>query len=482
MTVEERIQFAKERQLPQLDISDSGLTEIPEAVFELTHLRTLILGKKYAPTEDTTNRNKINYLPIEMSQLKHLEGLGLSFNDFGEFPSVITNLPRLQTLMLNGNPLGVLSSEISKVRHLRILSLGNTGLIELPEEIGELRRLKILGLAHNQLQELPETFKHFQFLEQLGLANNQFGEIPEVIYRLTELHVLGLANNQIDSFPKELMQLKRLQRLDLQGNPLAPKVIQLAAKGNQAIQHFFFQKANQRQKLLKNIVEGKKEASDRKNIKDRFFRLLNSKNTICSVCDGEKKIKGYIAHLNMRFNNDKCFGCEGEGVATEETIEIHNLLELSNQKKERCRDAIILLVEDEQDFTKKIRAQRPNQQILFEETRRNIMEILQKKRRQIDVRVRQFSTYQLFEQKILIALYNLHLHKITQKERFEKDEFSLDAFHSPANLYGIAKSIEVILGEQEALFDSLMDEEDEDAIADIQDRLNDLVKELKSVK
>jgi hypothetical protein len=384
--------------------------------------------------------------------------------------------------MLNGNPFGVLSPEIAKVRHLRILSLGNTGLIELPKEIGNLRRLKILGLANNQLQELPKSFIHLQFLEQLGLANNQFGEFPEIIYNLSELQVLGLANNQIDSFPKELMQLKRLQRLDLKGNPLAPKIIQIAAKGNQAIQHFFFQKANQRKKLLKNIIEGKKEANDRKNIKDRFFRLLNAKNTICSVCDGEKKISGYVAHLNMRFNKDKCFGCEGEGVANEETEEIHKLLEISNQKKERCRDYIIGLVEDEQDFTRKIRAQRPNQQILFEETRRTIMEILQKKRRQIDVRVKQFSTYQLFEQKILISLYNLHLHKITQQERFEANEFSLDAFHSPANLYGIAKSIEVILSEQESLFDALMDEEDEMIIADIQQRLDELVMELRQVK
>ncbi len=432
MTAEERIAFTKSRNLTQIDLSNCGLTEIPESIFELTQLRTLILGKKYAPNEDKSKRNQISVLPIEISLLKNLEGLGLSFNNLTEFPSIITNLPRLQTLMLNGNPLHLLSPEIAKVRHLRILSLGNCGLMNLPEELGELRRLKVLGLASNELTNLPASFHQLRFLEQLGLANNQFDEIPSVAYQLSELQVLGLSNNQIDSFPKEIMRMKRLQKLDLKGNPLIPKIINVAAKGSQAIQYYFSQKASQQKKRLQDIVEGKKAANERLKLQDRFFRLLKSGSTICAVCDGQKQISGFIGHLNMRFDKDKCFGCEGEGVADEDNEEIHKLLEICNERKERCRDFIIYLVNEEQSFSKKIQAQRPNQAILFEETRRSIIEIIQKKRHQINIRVQQFSNYQFYEQKILIALYNHHLKRITLVEKYENDEFGLD-FVSPAS-------------------------------------------------
>ena len=479
MTAQERIQQAKDKNLRQLDLSDCGLMEIPEEVFELTQLQTLLLGKSYQPTENQDNRNRIAFIPVELSYLKNLQGLGLANNEFDEFPVIVTNLPRLQTLMLNNNQLVTLPPEIGQLRNLQILGLNNNLLLDLPLEIGNLRQLKVLGLTNNRLTNLPDSFIRFRHLEQLGLSNNQLSSIPNVIFDLDELQVAGFSNNEIADFPKELMQLKRLQRLDLKGNPLNPKLINLAAKGHQSIQYFFLQQANQRKRLLKNIIEGKKAAAERSQLKDRFFRILNSKNTICSVCDGSKKVNGHIGHLNMRFDNETCFGCHGDGTADEETEELHKLLEICNQKKERCRNFIIGLVEDETSFTRKIQANRSNKQILFEQTVNTIRDILADKRRQIDSRVRQFSSYQFFEQKILITLYNLHLHQITQKERFDEGDYSLDAFDSHINVFGISRTIETILSEQEALFDSLMETESEDSIKDVNGRLDELMQELK---
>ncbi len=479
MTAQERIQQAKDNNLTQLDLSDCGLMEIPEEVFELTQLQTLLLGKPYQSTDNQDNRNRIAFIPVELSYLKNLQGLGLASNEFDEFPSIISNLPRLQTLMMNDNQLVTLPAEIGQLRHLQILGLNNNLLLDLPPEIGNLKKLKVLGLTNNRLTSLPDSFIRFRYLEQLGLSNNQLTAIPAVIFDLDELQVAGFSNNKIKDFPKELMQLKRLQRLDLTGNPLNPKLINLAIKGHQAIQYFFFQQANQRKRLLKGIVEGKKAAAERNQLKDRFFRILNSKSTICSVCDGSKKVNGHIGHLNMRFDNETCFGCHGDGTADEDTEELHTLLETCNQKKERCRDFIISLVEDETSFTRKIKGNRANQQIIFEQTANTIRDILVDKRRQIDARVRQFSSYQFFEQKILITLYNLHLHQLTQKERFDEGDYSLDVFDSPINVFGISRTIETILSEQEALFDALMDTKSEESIKDINGRLSELIQELK---
>lgn len=482
MTAQERIQQAKDKKLRQLDLSDCGLTEIPEEVFELTQLQTLLLGKSYQPNENQNNRNRISFIPVELSLLKNLQGLGLANNEFNEFPTIVTNLPRLQTLMLNDNQLVTIPLEIGQLRHLQILGLNNNLILNIPKEIGNLRQLKVLGLTNNRLTTLPESFIRFQHLEQLGLSRNLFMEVPFVIFDLDNLQVIGLSNNQIKEFPKGLMRLKRLQRLDLSGNPINPKLIQVAAKGHQAIQYFFFQQANQRKRLLKNIVEGKQAAAERSQLKNRFFRLLKSSSTICSVCDGSKKINGRIGHLNMHFNNETCFGCHGEGIADEETEELHGLLETCNQKKERCRNFIIDLVEDEASFTHKIQANRANQQILFEQTTNTIKDILKDKRRQIDIRVRQFSSYQVFEQKILITLYNLHLHQITQKARFDEGDFSLDYIDSPVNVFNVSRTLDTILIEQETLFDALMEITSEESINDINSRLDELMQELKALQ
>ena len=482
MTAQERIQQAKDNNLRQLDLSDCGLTEIPEEVFDLTQLQTLLLGKSYQPTDNQDNRNRISFIPVELSFLKNLQGLGLAYNEFSEFPTIVTNLPRLQTLMLNNNQLVTIPKEIGQLRHLQILGLNNNLLLDIPQEIGNLRKLKVLGLTNNRLTTLPDSFIRFQHLEQLGLSRNQLVEIPFVILDLDNLQVVGLSDNEIKEFPKELMRLKRLQRLDLKGNPLNPKLIKVASKGHQAIQYFFLQQANQRKRLLKNIVEGKKAAAERSQLKDRFFRLLKSNSIICSVCDGSKKVNGRIGHLNMHFNNETCFGCHGEGTADDETEELHNLLETCNQKKERCRNFIIDLVEDETSFSRKIQGNRSNQQILFEQTANTIRDILKDKRRQIDVRVRQFSSYQFFEQKILITLYNLHLHQITQKERFDEGDFSLDFIDSPVNVFNVSRTIDTILIEQETLFDALMDLNNEESINDINGRLDELMQELKALQ
>jgi Leucine-rich repeat (LRR) protein len=482
MTAQQRIQQAKDNRLTQLDLSDCGLMEIPQEVFELTQLQTLLLGKNYLPNEDLIHRNRIDFIPLEITFLKNLKGLGLAFNDFSEFPMVVSSLPRLQTLMINNNQLSNLPSEIGQLKQLQILGLNNNLLVDLPLEIGNLRKLKILGLANNQLTALPDSFIRFQHLEQLGLSANQFTEVPPVIFELEELQVVGLANNEIHSFANEWMRLKRLQRLDLKGNPLSQKLMDIAAKGHSAIQYFFSQQATQRKRLLQSIIDGKKEAVERTKLKDKFFRLFHSSTTICSVCDGAKKVNGYIGHLNMRFNNEKCFGCDGQGVANEETDELHKILATCNQKKERCRNLIITLVEDEAAFSQKIQANRANTQILFEQTVNSIRDILKDKNRQIDIRVRQFSSYQIFEQKILIALYNLYLYQVTEQERFDKGDYSLDFGNAPVNVFNISRVVETILSEQETLFDALMETTSEDSVNDINDRLEELMDELKVLK
>lgn len=489
MTAKERIEYAQAHQLRELDLSDCGLMEVPEEVFELTQLKTLILGKKYAPNESQASKNQIDFLPFEIGLLNQLEGIGLANNAFTDFPDIITQLPRLQTLMLNDNPLEMLSANVGQLRHLRVLGLGNTQIKELPETIGNLRRLKVLGAANNALNNLPPTIQQLQDLEQLGLANNQFQEFPDVLFGLGSLKVLGMARNQIQTLPRRVLRWQQLKRLDLRDNPMESKIIQAGLRGFQGIQYYFQEQERKRKRAINNIIKGKKAAEERSNLKDRFFKLFNSSATPCAICDGKKTISGSIGHLNLSFNNDRCFGCHGEGVANEDNKEIHLLLMDCNQRKEKCRNKIIAFAEDEQRFTNKIQAQRAASDVLFEETRQSLIDIIHQKRSLLDLRVQQFGFYQRFERKILVGMYNDYLAKVARNEQLNPSSIS-DGFGdnelglggSYSSLYAITKTIEAMIGEQETLFDSLMYETEPITIQDIQERLQALKVELEVLK
>ena len=65
----QRINEAKEQQSKKLDLSDEQLTQIPDAVFELTHLTQLNLSG-----------NQLSNLPESISKLANLTQLNLKMN------------------------------------------------------------------------------------------------------------------------------------------------------------------------------------------------------------------------------------------------------------------------------------------------------------------------------------------------------------------------------------------------------------------
>ncbi len=80
--------------LTTLNLAQNRLTEIPEAIAQLTNLTTLNL-----------NYNKLNTLPEAIAQLTNLTTLNLAQNRLTEIPEAIAFLPNLKTLELEDNPL-----------------------------------------------------------------------------------------------------------------------------------------------------------------------------------------------------------------------------------------------------------------------------------------------------------------------------------------------------------------------------------------
>ncbi len=192
-----------------LNLAGLGLTTLPAAIGQLTHLTLLNLSG-----------NQLTRVPEAIGQLTNLTSLNLSGNQLATVPEVIGQLTNLTSLVLWGNQLTTLPEAIGQLTQLSVLGLGKNQLTTLPETIGQLTHLSRLDLSDNQLTTLPEAIAQLTQLTKLSLSSNQLTTVPEAIGQLTQLSVLGLGKNQLTTLPEAIAQLTQLTELYLHSNQL----------------------------------------------------------------------------------------------------------------------------------------------------------------------------------------------------------------------------------------------------------------------
>ncbi|QQS27897.1 MAG: leucine-rich repeat domain-containing protein [Sphingobacteriales bacterium] len=215
---QKRIETAKLEKAESLNLSNCGLTQIPQEVFLLSHLKELKLG--YWSDYTQTNRNRITHLPAEIQNLENLRLLDLSCNLIEELPEEILTLKNLVTLDLSRNALKFLPEHIGKLNRLQSLDLGFNQLTTLPASFSLLNQLVRLGLNNNQITVLPEVFTGFKKLQRLDLSNNQLYDLSAGIVWLETLQHLSVSSNHLRKLPSEIGNLVKLQRLHLNNNLL----------------------------------------------------------------------------------------------------------------------------------------------------------------------------------------------------------------------------------------------------------------------
>ncbi|MCV6636584.1 leucine-rich repeat domain-containing protein [Candidatus Albibeggiatoa sp. nov. NOAA] len=275
--VEQRIAQVRRDKTPYLDLSACELSELPDAVWELTWLEELDLYANHLtvlPSEIAKLKQlrildmegcPLQTLPAEIGTLCCLEELNLHGCQLQTLPAEIGQLSQLQLLDVYRNRLHSLPDELGNLSSLRALSLGGTALAELPTtlgylsalqtinvcagrlrylptEIGTLPKLEVLRLAGCQLESLPDRLpatlheltleeNHLQTLPAaigalselriLDVGGNLLTALPEEIRQLTQLEWLYLGNNRLTELPASIRRLTRLQKLDLRNNHLA---------------------------------------------------------------------------------------------------------------------------------------------------------------------------------------------------------------------------------------------------------------------
>lgn len=220
----------------QLILINNQFTEVPEAIFSLSELRTLRL-----------ENNAISSIPDSVSKLKSLLEISLDENKFYEFPisltkvktieriwidknrisSVPTNFPffNIQRLSISHNILSNFGG-IIEWNTLQVLLINDNFLTVIPKEIKNLNHLKKFHLNQNKIHYISPELGQLLELKALELRNNLIEEIPVHIGELINLESLDFSNNNIKYLPSSMGLLNKLINLNFGGNPIISPPIQ----------------------------------------------------------------------------------------------------------------------------------------------------------------------------------------------------------------------------------------------------------------
>ena len=193
----------------QLDFIFKNLSRFPEAIKNLTSLKTLIF--RY---------NQLTHLPNWIGILNDLEHLNLNVNYIKHLPDTFGHLSSLRELYLWKNELSNLPESFCNLSELLILNLRLNNLTSLPDTFGKLNKLKEINLHDNKLHTVPESISNLESLEILNLSWNEITTLPDSIGYLTSLKDLDLEKNELCELPDSMSNLTSLSSLNLKDNKL----------------------------------------------------------------------------------------------------------------------------------------------------------------------------------------------------------------------------------------------------------------------
>lgn len=228
--------MVKDNHVVGLNIFDSFITRVPEAVSRLSHLQWVCFDicafgadaglERLLPAEnlqilslDGAFTEEVTCLPDVIGKFTSLRRLILDFNYFITLPESIGNLKHLTHLSANSN-LEFLPESIGSLTSLKKLNLYDNKIPFLPKSIGNLKNLQIMDLRRNKLRFLPESIGNLQNLKILSLHDNEIKKVPENIGNLSQLEILNLSKNNLKDIPESISQLPMLKSLDLSHNHL----------------------------------------------------------------------------------------------------------------------------------------------------------------------------------------------------------------------------------------------------------------------
>ncbi len=249
--------IVKNQRIVGLSLFKHEIRRVPVEIGELIELEKLFLRE-----------NRIDKLP-NLSSLKLLQELDLSYNQLRELPATLGDIPPLTTLILNDNRLKKIPISLTNLQ-LKKLNLQNNpcwnhqprsrklqrwidnlvsngcevfdapkvgeylNIVLSPSEVEfleEIERLIDKQITHSEtavnilnLEQLKNFkfgfYSSFERIKALGLGNLGLSTLPRSIQGLNAIEIINLSHNRFSQLPLELFTLVSLQGLNLEDNML----------------------------------------------------------------------------------------------------------------------------------------------------------------------------------------------------------------------------------------------------------------------
>jgi len=125
------------------------------------------------------SQNKNSYQPniSNNSTLDNNVSLDLSNQGLTSIPNSVFSRTNLQELNVSHNSLtGAIQSQIGQLKNLKVLNASYNKMTGVPAEIGQLKNLQVLDLSYNQLTGLPNELGNLQNLKTLNLTGNSYSQ------------------------------------------------------------------------------------------------------------------------------------------------------------------------------------------------------------------------------------------------------------------------------------------------------------------
>jgi Leucine-rich repeat (LRR) protein len=169
-----------------------GLKEFPEEILSLSEtLEVLDLSE-----------NHLSELPESITQLQHLKIIFFEHNNFIEFPKVLCKCSSLTMIGFKSNKIHIVPENAFPPK-LQWLILTNNQIKKIPKSIGNCLWLQKCALAGNQIEELPYEMRNCVNLELLRISANKLQSIPEWLFELPKLSWVAFGGNPASQRPQK---------------------------------------------------------------------------------------------------------------------------------------------------------------------------------------------------------------------------------------------------------------------------------------
>ncbi len=234
--------FKNPQKVVKLDLSNQGITSLPDSVSQFKNLKHLDISGNY-----------FRKLPEQISTLKNLRILDLSDNELTEIPIFLTNLKKLKSLDLTNNDRIASSTSvvlISEFKKLEKLAVSGEEDESVPGIISVMSSLKHLEISFKEMKYIPAGLinieglqsivikgaselkqdslfaylRRFKELKEIGIENCGLTKIPDGFANLNNLTLLNLSGNKIDSVGVDICKMQNLRMLDVRNNESGRKI------------------------------------------------------------------------------------------------------------------------------------------------------------------------------------------------------------------------------------------------------------------